>query len=117
MMNALTGSRVNVTGSRTATVIAGPIPGRTPTAVPSVTPANAQRSWVTVSAWLKPSASARSVSCTLEPMSKQSGWEWELQNTCEQEICPDGDHDRDSCIACRMASVEGARRAPEKNYG
>ena len=36
MMNALIGSSVKVTGSRTATVMAGPMPGSTPTAVPSV---------------------------------------------------------------------------------
>jgi hypothetical protein len=41
MMNALMGSRENVTGSSTATVMAGPIPGSTPTAVPTVTPAKA----------------------------------------------------------------------------
>jgi hypothetical protein len=41
MMKALVGSRLKVIGSSTATVIAGPIPGRTPTAVPSVVPANA----------------------------------------------------------------------------
>ena len=39
-MNALTGSRLKVTGSKMATVMAGPMPGSTPTAVPSVTPTN-----------------------------------------------------------------------------
>src|SRR3990172_711950 len=43
MMKALVGARVRVTGRRRATVSAGPMPGRTPTAVPRLTPANAQR--------------------------------------------------------------------------
>ena len=38
MMKALVGSRLKVTGNRTATVNAGPIPGSTPIAVPSVVP-------------------------------------------------------------------------------
>ena len=44
MMNALIGSRLKVTGSSTATVSAGPIPGSTPIAVPSVVPTSAHPS-------------------------------------------------------------------------
>ena len=41
-MNAPTGSlKLNVIGSSSATVSAGPMPGSTPTSVPSVTPAAA----------------------------------------------------------------------------
>ena len=41
-MNAPTGSsKLNVIGSSSAIVSAGPIPGSTPTSVPSVTPAAA----------------------------------------------------------------------------
>ena len=38
MINAPVGSIFEVTGRSNATVNAGPIPGRTPIAVPSVTP-------------------------------------------------------------------------------
>ena len=62
MMNALTGSRLNVMGSSSATVRAGPMPGSTPTAVPSVTPPKAQARCGQVSALAKPSASRRIVS-------------------------------------------------------
>jgi hypothetical protein len=62
MMKALVGSRRNVTGSRIATVRAGPIPGSTPTAVPSVTPAKAHRRCANVRALANPSLSAWSVS-------------------------------------------------------
>ena len=73
MMKALVGSSPNVMGRRSATVSAGPIPGSTPTAVPSVTPANAQarcgqvsalanREWTLASPWKR----------------------WELSGTIEQ---------------------------------
>lgn len=38
MISAVTGSKLNVIGSSIATVAVGPMPGRTPTAVPSSTP-------------------------------------------------------------------------------
>jgi hypothetical protein len=43
MIIALVGSSPYVTGSNNATVIAGPIPGSTPTAVPMTTPSRARR--------------------------------------------------------------------------
>jgi hypothetical protein len=46
---------VNVAGSRSATVSAGPMPGSTPTAVPSVAPTNAQNRLPGDSAAEKPS--------------------------------------------------------------
>ncbi len=54
MMNADVGSRPNVTGSSTATVSAGPMPGSTPIAVPSVVPRKAQNRFVADSAPAKP---------------------------------------------------------------
>ena len=62
MMKAAVGSRLKVTGSSRATVSAGPIPGSTPTAVPSVTPTSAQNRLNGVSATAKPLASAARVS-------------------------------------------------------
>jgi hypothetical protein len=41
MMNAWVGSSVKVSGSSRAMVIAGPMPGSTPMAVPSTTPMTA----------------------------------------------------------------------------
>ena len=38
MMSAVTGSKLKVIGSSMAIVAVGPIPGRTPTSVPSSTP-------------------------------------------------------------------------------
>ena len=56
-MNAPTGSlKLNVIGSSSATVSAGPMPGSTPTSVPSVTPAAASSRFCGVSTALKPSS-------------------------------------------------------------
>ena len=52
------GLEVNVTGSSSATVSAGPMPGRTPTAVPSVTPASAHARCGSVRALANPWPSA-----------------------------------------------------------
>jgi len=48
MMMAETGGRVKVKGRRSATLPAGPIPGRTPMSVPIKTPAKQRRRFVGV---------------------------------------------------------------------
>ena len=50
MMKAPVGSSLAVTGSRSAMVSAGPMPGRMPMRVPSVTPSSDHRRFWTVSA-------------------------------------------------------------------
>jgi hypothetical protein len=55
MISALVTSRPRVSGSRRATAMAGPMPGRTPMAVPSSTPSRAKARFVGVSAVPKPS--------------------------------------------------------------
>src|SRR3954452_22022133 len=60
MMNADVGSRVNVTGSSSATAMAGPMPGSTPTKVPSSTPIAAYRRFSGVAAdWSPPHSRSR----------------------------------------------------------
>src|SRR6476619_513228 len=63
-ISAPVGSRVNVIGSSSATVSAGPMPGSTPTRVPSVTPTRAssrlagvRASWNPCISWEKESIS------------------------------------------------------------
>src|SRR5687768_18618216 len=57
MISALAGSNLAVTGSRSASVSAGPMPGSTPTAVPSITPMKANikfAGWIaTVRPWAR----------------------------------------------------------------
>ena len=56
MIIALVGSSSYVTGSNSATVIAGPIPGSTPTAVPITTPSRASSRLTGVAAVANPSS-------------------------------------------------------------
>src|SRR4030095_8194405 len=55
-------STCDVIGSSIATVSAGPMPGSTPTAVPSVEPSSAQNRLIGVSAVAKPEASELRIS-------------------------------------------------------
>src|SRR6188474_819738 len=74
MMNAALGLTLYVTGSSSATVMAGPIPGSTPTAVPSSTPITAYSRFIGVAACSKPWISQSRFS-----MSEDS-----IQNACGQ---------------------------------
>src|SRR4051795_2166982 len=62
MMKAAVGSSWAVTGRSSATASAGPMPGRTPIAVPTVTPSADQNRFIGVRATPKPWPSAASVS-------------------------------------------------------
>src|SRR3954447_20561800 len=55
MIMAETGSSVNEIGSSMATVVTGPMPGSTPTSVPSRTPTKQYKRFWNVSATSKPS--------------------------------------------------------------
>src|SRR6476661_3977250 len=74
MMNAALGLTLYVTGSNRATVMAGPIPGSTPTAVPSRTPMHAYSRFMGVAACSNPCSSQFRLS-----MSEDS-----VQNACGQ---------------------------------
>src|SRR5690606_6502250 len=73
MMNALAGGTVKVIGSSSATVIAGPMPGSTPTRVPSVTPTSAYSRLTGVIAAANPSSSSPSDSTQITPASGPAG--------------------------------------------
>src|SRR3712207_849458 len=67
MIRAALGDTLYVTGRSSATVIAGPMPGSTPTAVPSSTPTTANSRFSGASARPKPVSSA---SITRSPASE-----------------------------------------------
>src|SRR5262245_33421501 len=120
MMNALVGSSVKVTGSSTATVSAGPMPGSTPMAVPSVVPTSAQPRWCSATALAKPSLSARRVSSTShaafrnsEPALQGASGQRKLEETAEENVGPDCHDRRKQAIPDRVAIVECPRRQPE----
>src|SRR5918996_636311 len=66
MMKAAVASIRVVTGRRSEMVRAGPMPGRTPIAVPSVAPTNAQRRLIGCAATPKPCPRAASASMLAE---------------------------------------------------
>src|SRR5688572_6215870 len=129
MMNALSGSSVKVTGSSNATVKAGPMPGRTPTAVPSVTPANAHNRCGTVSAVRKPSARACSVSmrvyqvcvicaiCGLHPARQHTGRQRDLQHARKHQIGANREKHGGDRVAQGMTCIKGAGGEPEEDDG
>src|SRR5262245_42743150 len=98
MMKAAVGSRWDVRGSRSAMVSAGPMPGRMPVAVPSVTPSNAQPRLARVRAVAKPWSRAFSVcmaassrSEPLDPAGQDARRQLQMQTDGEPDIDDDGD--------------------------
>src|SRR6476661_1039569 len=72
-ISAPVGSRVNVIGSSSATVSAGPMPGSTPTRVPRVTPISARNRLVGVNASLNPVISWEKESISEPPDAGRQG--------------------------------------------
>ena len=73
MISEPAGSSLKVTGSSSATVSAGPMPGSTPTAVPSSTPISANRRFIGCKATVRPWASAEIGSIGGPQSSRSSG--------------------------------------------
>src|SRR6476659_10943842 len=94
MMNAALGLTLYVTGSSSATVIAGPMPGRTPTAVPSSTPITAYSRFIGVAASAKPWSSQLKLSMSENP----------VQNACGQRDSEPG-----------ITSVQAPDRQPHQD--
>src|SRR5688572_4663509 len=121
MMNALIGSSEKVTGRSTATVSAGPMPGNTPTAVPSVTPTNAQSRCVSVSALANPSRRDWRVSVKVRPTSQPARQDarrqLQLQHAREQQERSYRDTGGVEGIAARVRFVERPRHEPEQDGG
>src|SRR6185369_5423398 len=126
MMNAAMGSSPNVTGSSTATVSAGPIPGSTPIAVPSVVPINAHPRFASVSAPAKPPSSEWSVVMrarqrrneaprSSEPAREHAGRQRQLEHLRKHEIRGGGNRDRARRVAHGPALVERARDEPKQH--
>src|SRR6516165_7886144 len=89
MITALVASSPNVAGSRMLMPASGPIPGSTPTSVPTKHPRNAYHSTSGRNATEKPSNRLSNVPSTLEP--DQPALERRLQQDREQRIDRDAD--------------------------
>src|SRR5688572_16340567 len=87
MMNAPVGSRLYVRGRSRATVIAGPMPGSTPTAVPTKTPISARNRYCGCSAVPKPSMRAKKLSTEeRHPLQQWARGQRDAQPTSERRL-------------------------------
>src|SRR5215207_3251712 len=85
MMKAPVGSRFRVTGRRRAMVSAGPMPGRMPMRVPSVTPTSDHIRLMGVIAVAKPSIRARKESISEQSL-QYTLWQLQAQTIGKSDI-------------------------------
>src|SRR5215218_188089 len=103
MMIEPAGSSLKVIGRSSATVSAGPMPGRTPTAVPRSTPITANSRFIGWIAIVSPCARAASVS-TMRPSEQvfdRAGGKAERQELGEHEIGHEGEQHADREVGQR----------------
>src|SRR4051812_6883644 len=111
-MNAPTGSlKLNVIGSSSATVSAGPMPGSTPTSVPSVTPAAASSRFSGVRTCPKPSIRLAAKSSNTPGPRRQL----HVEPLRERVGRHDADHDADEHVAAGPVRAQQPRREPKED--
>src|SRR5258708_27115715 len=106
-MNAAVGSTLKVIGKSSAMVSAGPRPGRTPIAVPSVVPTRHHRRFIGASATAKPlrSCEKASISAALhadQPFDRgleQAGTDIDAERRGEAEIGDERESRADQAVA------------------
>src|SRR5918994_7331714 len=108
MTKAPVGSKSYVKGNRSATVSAGPIPGSTPTKVPSVTPIAASRRYSGRRAVAKPPARSPRTSISEQRVQK-TVWQPDTQELGKREEYEHAQYYPDGKVAQDLA----APSAPE----
>src|SRR6266508_6749188 len=125
-MNAAVGSTLKVIGSRSAMVSAGPSPGSTPIAVPSVVPTRHHIRLTGVSAMAKPSRSCEKASMSrtlpdaedaLDRVLDQTGPDVDAERLRKAEIGHQCEGCSDRGIAHDRLRPEAARHADEQKDG
>src|SRR5215204_3858471 len=118
-MKAEVASTLNVIGSSSAMVSAGPRPGSTPIAVPSVVPTRHHIRFIGVSAIEKPCPSCDRTSMPLAPQQAfdQTGADVDAKELGEAEIGDDGDDKADGNVAHNIAAAEAVRDQHEHGGG
>src|SRR5499433_2653282 len=122
-MNAAVGSTLKVIGKSSAMVSAGPRPGRTPIAVPSVVPTRHHKRFIGVSATEKPLRSweKASMSAALhadQPFDRgleRAGTDIDAERRGEAEIGDEGECRADQGVAHDRFGAEAARHADEQD--
>src|SRR5215212_6877179 len=109
MISAPVGSSPAVAGSRRAMVSAGPTPGSTPIAVPSVTPRKPHIRFFHVSATAKPDINALKVSIVSAlAAGERTLGQAQTQGQREDEEHHDGENDGDDCVPRDAPAAEAA---------
>src|SRR5438045_1362191 len=122
-MNAAVDSTLKVIGSSKAMVSAGPSPGRTPIAVPSVVPTRHHRRFIGVSATAKPLRSSEKASISaalqadqaLDRALDETRTDIDAERRDEAEIGDERESRADQSIARGVVRSEPARDADEEN--
>src|SRR5262245_29047810 len=123
-MKAEVGSTLNVIGSRSAIVSAGPSPGNTPIAVPSVVPTRHQSRFCGVNATAKPFESWNKTSMSAALLEPEQTVERVLEDACadvdaerlgKAEIGDQRKRRTDAGIAQDRLRAEAARDADEQH--
>src|SRR5262245_40350398 len=125
-MNAAVGSTLKVIGSSSAMVSAGPSPGSTPIAVPSVVPTRHHSRFIGVSATAKPlsswanasmSRTLRQAEGALDRALDDAGADVDAERLGEAEIGHQREGGADQGIAHDRPRAEAARHADEQDDG
>src|SRR5262245_61538480 len=125
-MNAAVGSTLKVIGSKSAMVSAGPNPGSTPMAVPSVVPTRHHKRFIGVSATAKPlrswekasmSRALRQPERALDRALDNAGADIDAERLREAEIGDEREGGADCGIAQDRLGAEAARHADEQDDG
>src|SRR5690554_6666810 len=116
MMKAEVGASVMVTGSSSAMVSAGPMPGRMPMAVPSIEPISAHIRFVGCRATAKPWSSRSKVCMALDSQRREEPpqLQAELREQDPGEAAEDG---ADGEIEQQPTRAEGAGHQGEGEHG
>src|SRR6266567_9387287 len=122
-MNAAVGSTLKVIGKSSAMVSAGPRPGRTPIAVPSVVPTRHHKRFIGVSATAKPLRSWEKASMStalhadhpFDRALEQAGTDIDAERRGEAEIGDEGESRANQGVAHDRFGAEAARHADEQD--
>src|SRR4029453_470013 len=113
MMKALVASIPYVSGSSRATAMAGPMPGRTPTAVPKRTPTKANSRFMGVAAVAKPCKSMLKVSIS-EPPRQETSRKVDAQAEVEAVERQDREDHGNQAISNVFSAAQCPDAAPEE---
>src|SRR5690606_9631173 len=115
MMKAAVGATFTVTGSSSAMVSAGPMPGSTPTAVPSSDPKNAHIRWAGCKATPKPAIRESKASMS-PPRQRQRAAQGHAQPG-KAEPAEQPQRQPDDAVQQQTARAEGMRDQDERQHG